>query len=122
MTRLALIAGFGAAGALARLGVGNLVGWRSFPLATLLVNLAGSFALGVLLTWGVTRVSRDVGSGLAIGFLGAFTTFSTFAVDAKLLADDGRVAAAALYVALTMALGLAAAITGVLVGRALAAH
>jgi fluoride ion exporter CrcB/FEX len=46
VTRIALIALFGAAGALARLGINNLVGHRSFPWSTLVINVTGSFALG----------------------------------------------------------------------------
>ena len=119
MTRIGLIAVFGAAGALARLGVSNAVDARTFPFATLLVNVSGSFALGVLVTWGAMRLSRDVGSAVGVGFLGAYTTFSTFSVDATLLADDGRLPAAALYVVASVGLGIAAAVLGVAVGRTL---
>lgn len=119
MTRLALIAAFGAAGALTRLGVNNAIDVRTFPLATLLVNVTGSFALGLLVTWGATKLSHDLGSGLAIGFLGAYTTFSTFSVDATLLGDEGRLSAATLYVTASVLLGIGAAIIGVALGRTL---
>lgn len=119
MSRVALIALFGAAGALARLGVNNVVSHRTFPWSTVLINITGSFALGLLVTWGSTRVSAPVASALGIGFLGAYTTFSTFTVDATLLGDEGRVPAAASYLALSVALGVAAAIAGVALGRSL---
>ena len=119
MSRVALIALFGAAGALARLGLGNVVPHRSFPWSTLLINVSGSFALGLLLTWGATKLSQPVGSALGVGFLGAYTTFSTFTVEATLLGDDGRLPAAAMYIAISAALGLAAAITGVALGRSM---
>jgi CrcB protein len=119
VSRIALVAVFGAAGALTRLGVSNAVGPRSFPWSTLLINITGSFALGVLVTWGVTKVSHDLGSSLAVGFLGAYTTFSTFAVDATLLGDKGRVPAALVYVVLSVGVGIAAAVAGVALGRAL---
>lgn len=119
VTRIGLIAVLGAAGALARLGVSNAVDARSFPVATLLINVTGSFALGLLVAWGATKLSRDVGSAVGIGFLGAYTTFSTFSVEATLLADDGRVPVAALYVAASVGLGIAAAVLGVALGRSL---
>lgn len=119
MTRVALIGVFGAAGALTRLGISNAIDARTFPWATLLINITGSFALGLLLTWGATRLSHDIGSALAIGFLGAYTTYSTFAVDVTILGDDGRVTAAGLYLAATVVLGIAAAAIGVALGRTL---
>jgi CrcB protein len=119
VTRIALIALFGAAGALTRRGINNLVGHRSFPVSTLLINVTGSFALGLLLTWGAAHMAHELASGLGIGFLGAYTTFSTFTVDATLLGDDGRVPAASLYVALSVGLGIAAAVLGVALGRSL---
>jgi CrcB protein len=119
VSRIALIGVFGAAGALTRLGVSNLVPHRTFPWATFMINVVGSFALGVLVTWGTTKVSGPVASGLGIGFLGAFTTFSTFTVDGALLGDDGRMSAAAVYVLASVAVGLAAAVAGIALGRAL---
>lgn len=119
MTRVALVAAFGAAGALARYGVANAIGTRDLPVATFLVNVTGSFLLGVLVTWGASRVAADLNAALTVGFLGAYTTFSTFTVDATLLADDGRAGAAAAYVVASIAVGVAAAIAGVAVGRAL---
>ena len=119
MTRIALIGVFGAAGALTRLGVSNAVDVRSFPWATLLINVTGSFALGLLVAWGATRLSSDVASALGIGFLGAYTTYSTFAVDVTLLGDDGRMPAAAAYLAASVVLGVAAAVAGIALGRTL---
>jgi CrcB protein len=120
MTRIALIAVLGAAGALARLGVSNVLPADRFPVATVVVNVTGAFALGLVVTWGAARLSHDVRSGLAVGFLGAYTTFSTFTMDAKRLADDGRVQAASSYVVASVTLGLIAVIAGVLLGRTLA--
>jgi CrcB protein len=119
VSRLVLVALFGAAGALSRLGVGNAIGERDVPVATFLINVVGSFALGLLVTWGATLLSRDVASALGIGFLGAFTTFSTFTIDAALLGDDGRVGTAALYVLASVAVGLVAAVGGIALGRTL---
>lgn len=118
--RVALIAGFGAAGALARYGIGSAFGERDVPVATFLINVVGSFLLGVIVTWGAAKLSRDLAVGIGVGFLGAFTTFSTFAVDTKLLYEDGRWSTAATYVLLSVALGIAAAAAGMAVGRTVA--
>ena len=111
-----LIAVAGAAGVLARYGVGQLTPsmWATFG-----VNVAGSFALGLLV-----HVARDWPSesrdALGVGFLGGFTTFSTFTVQAVLETDGGRAGIAALYVGASVAVGLAAATAGYLAGRAIA--
>jgi CrcB protein len=122
---LAISAG-GIAGTLARYGVGRLftVGPSGFPWATFTVNLTGSLALGVLLTLLLTRwpADRYVRSFAAVGFIGAYTTFSTFVVDADLLAKDGHVATAAVYVAASLLGGLAAVFTGVAATRSLLAR
>jgi len=83
-------------------------------LATFLVNLAGSAALGALAAWLLHRpaaLPRELELGLTIGLIGALTTYSTFATDAVKLVHDGRTATALAYVFATTiaALGLAAA-------------
>lgn len=114
--KVALVGLLGAAGALARYGITTVVGERDLPVATLGINVVGSFLLGLLVAWGSPKVAPAVATGLGVGFLGAFTTFSTFAVETRLL---DRPAATA-YVVLTVALGIAAAFAGVGVGRSLA--
>jgi hypothetical protein len=75
----ALVAIASAVGALARYAIGRAVGVRSFPWATLGINLTGSFLLGLVLALGVQRDWPDTTTiPLAVGFLGAYTTFSTF--------------------------------------------
>ncbi len=81
--------------------------------------MVGSFALGVLVAWGATRLSPEVLSALSVGFLGAFTTFSTFSLEAVTLSDDGRVGTAAAYVVISVMAGLAAAAAGHHAGRVL---
>ncbi len=117
MGRLLLIALAGAAGALCRLGANNLLGERSLPISTLAVNVAGSFALGVLLAWGTTQLPPDALSALAVGFLGAFTTFSTFTFEAVELHSVGRTAAAAGYLAVSLVVGVMAAASGRALGQ-----
>ncbi len=83
------------------------------------INLVGSFALGLLVHVGADW-SHDVRNGLGVGFLGGFTTFSTFTVQIVLESDGGRPGTAALYGLVTVFGGLAAATLGYVVGRALA--
>ena len=109
--RVVLIGAAGAAGALSRYGVGVLVGRGAFPWATLGINVAGSFLLGLLV--GAATVSSDARLVVGVGFLGAFTTFSTFTVDAVDLVREGRAGVAAAYVLASVLLGLAAAGAGI---------
>lgn len=105
----------GMAGGLARYLVGVLLPpGTGIPWATLLVNLSGTFLLGVVTG---TAVRRRPGNPLlrpflATGVLGAYTTFSTFAVETVLLADRGDLPLAALYVVCSVTGGLAAAWCG----------
>jgi CrcB protein len=106
---LGLVALGGALGTLARYWVGVVTHARpgSFPWPTFLINVTGSLALGfVVARLGHVRWARPL---LGIGFLGGFTTFSTFAVETDLLVADGHVVVAVLYVATSVAGGVAAA-------------
>lgn len=119
--RVLLIGAAGAAGALSRYGVGVVVGPQRFPWATLLVNVLGSFLLGFVLAWAVGRGwTEDVTRSVTIGFIGSFTTFSTFVVDAASLTRSDRLAAAALYVVVSIALGIGASEAGLAVATRLA--
>ena len=93
-----------------------------FPWVTLLVNLTGSFAIGVLvpLTEHVASRAPLVRPLAIIGFLGGWTTYSTLAVDATLLAKHGDVASCLAYLAATVAGGLALVVVGHAVGRRVA--
>jgi len=118
--RVALIGIAGAVGALCRYGIGTAVGTRSFPWSTLGINLVGSFLLGVLVeVAGARGWSPDVTAPLAIGFLGAFTTFSTFAVETDLFLRTDRVGTALVYVVVSVGVGVAAAAAGYRVGTVL---
>jgi CrcB protein len=90
------------------------------PWTTLAINISGSFVLGVLLTfvlerWPPTRYVRPL---LAIGFLGSFTTFSTFAVESDLLVRGANVGSVVVYDLLSLVCGLIAAFAGIVLGRA----
>jgi fluoride exporter len=106
-----LIAAGGVVGALLRLGIDTVFAFS--PIATLLVNLLGSFAIGALLPWLLRDVRRSHLIPFVItGVLGGFTTFSAFAADTVLLLDDGMVIAAGGYVVVTLAGGILAARLG----------
>lgn len=87
--------------------------WTRHPYAgTLVVNLAGSLAAGAILGWLAARpdaLSDGTRHVVTIGLLGAFTTYSAFAVDALKLIDEGRTAAAAWYILATTVGALLAA-------------
>ena len=114
----------GALGASARYGLAQLVHVHpgTFPWATFVTNVSGSFALGLVLIVLIRRRpgSRYVGPFLATGLLGAFTTYSTFAVETDLLVRDGHVPLALAYAALSPAIGCLAVWAGLALGRRLA--
>jgi CrcB protein len=93
---------------------------RGFPYGTLMVNVLGSLAMGVFLAAMSQELIAPVPwrQLIAIGFLGAFTTFSTFSVDTLLLFQQGETVKALLNVGLNLALCLGAAAMGAwLLGR-----
>ena len=115
-----LVAVAGAVGALLRWRVGVAVGLRSFPWATLAVNVVGCFALAVVLAGPATsRWSPATSTAVAVGLLGAFTTFSTFGYETFTLMRTERWTMAASYLVLSMCGGLAATGLGYLAGRAM---
>ena len=116
--RVVLVGLAGAAGALARYGIGLAVGARSFPWATLGINVSGSFVLGVVLALSLERGwSENTTVPIAVGFLGAYTTFSTFSYETFTLARTDRAPAAMLYVAVSVVAGVLAAGAGYVLGR-----
>ena len=122
MSNLAGIALGGALGALARYGVDGVVSRRvsGFPLGTLVINVTGSFVIGVLFTLLADRfqVAPWLRSTLTIGFLGAYTTFSTWSLESYRLMESGAWALAAANVLGSVAAGLLAVYLGTVVGRA----
>lgn len=119
--RFVLVGVAGAAGALTRYAIGLAVGPRTFPWATLGINVSGSFVLAFVLAYATSRhVSPEVTAAAAVGFLGAYTTFSTFAYEAFTMEHTHRVLVGGAYVALSVTLGLLAAAGGYNLARAAA--
>lgn len=109
----------GAAGSAVRYSVDRLYGTRDFPIATLTVNLVGSFLLGLLVGWIGDRLAPAVRLAIFTGVLGGFTTFSTFALETSVLIRSGHATSALAYLALSVAAGVALATVGLLAGEAL---
>ena len=111
----------GMGGATARYELATALPTRAggFPWATFWTNVSGSFVLGVLLVLLLERFppNRYARPFLATGFLGAYTTFSTFSVETDLLVKDGHVGLAVLYVAASLVAGLTAAWLGIRLTR-----
>lgn len=116
MTHLA-VAIAGACGALARYWVGLAAAPVGFPWTTLGINTAGSFLLGVVLGAVPGRWNATLVTALSVGFLGAFTTFSTFSFETVDMLRSNRATAAGLYVVASVVLGVAAAGLGYAVAR-----
>lgn len=116
----------GALGAMGRFGLAGLVGrlWPgSFPLATLLINVLGSATMGVLvglLSRWLPPWQEQARLVLAVGFLGGFTTFSSFSLETIVLVERGELLQAGLYALLSVALCLLGLYLGLLVTRGVA--
>jgi fluoride exporter len=109
----------GGLGAIARFLLDGAVGarlGRDLPFGTLAVNVSGAFALGILAGVALTGDAYRIAG---TGFLGAFTTFSTWMFESHRLGEDGRLRDGALNIAVSLALGLAAAWLGRHVGTAM---
>jgi CrcB protein len=109
----------GALGAMSRYGIGLAIGPQAFPWATLGINVTGSFVLGFVLTYATAgHLSTDATTAIAVGFLGAYTTFSTFAWEGYVMGRTDRVVTAVVYAAVSVGLGTAAAAGGYALARA----
>ena len=113
----------GATGAAARFAIAQWMGARwgwSFPWGTFAVNVTGSLAIGLVIMLLVTRSADPMYRLLLVtGFLGGYTTFSSFSFEALTLLEARRWDAAALYVSGSVVLGLLATALGLGLGRLL---
>ena len=108
-------------GAIARYLLGLWVDARlgsHFPYATLAINVSGSFALGLLAgALEFSSLPPELRLALGVGFLGAYTTFSTFTYETVTLVENGAPGLALAYVAASLLVGLLAAVGGLALGR-----
>ena len=95
------------------------VAGRNLPYGTLFVNIVGSFLLAFLMVFGLrsTLFSPEIRIGLAVGFMGGFTTFSTFSYETLRLLEDGSFWQAGVNILLNVVLCLLFAVLGALVAR-----
>ena len=122
MKMLLAVALGGAVGAVLRYKTAGWVAhWmgHGFPWGTLAVNVIGSFAMGLLVELGALKLnlSGEMRAFLAVGLLGAFTTFSSFSLDVATLWERGAVMSTGAYVAASVALSILALFAGLALVR-----
>jgi CrcB protein len=125
VTKYVMVALGGAIGAVTRFVLGAYIGERMgtrFPYGTFVINCSGSFLIGLTLTLLTERttLSPNWRYLVPVGFIGAYTTFSTFEYETLVNMQDGQLATAGLNIVLSVAVGFLAVWLGVLAGRALA--
>ncbi|HEY4486094.1 MAG TPA: fluoride efflux transporter CrcB [Nitrospiria bacterium] len=123
LLKLIGLAVIGALGTLARYGLGGLIhraAGEGFPWGTLVVNVAGCFLFGLF--WAAAEhrfsFSPEIRTVVLVGFMGSFTTFSTFAFETVQLLRDAQWGTAAINIAAQNLTGLAALFLGLAAGRA----
>jgi CrcB protein len=114
----------GTLGCWARYGQSTLVQTiygREFPYATLSINAMGSFLMGFLFIETLERLtlSPELRTGILTGFLGGYTTFSTYSMEFFILMEQGEIAKAVLYFLLSTLLGFGGAFAGAYIARSL---
>jgi CrcB protein len=118
-----LVGAGGALGAMTRYGFSSVTGhfWPSpFPYATILINVLGSLAMGLLvgfLARALPPAQNEIRLFAAVGVLGGFTTFSAFSLDAITLIERHQWGQAALYALVSVVVSIAALFVGLLVTR-----
>ena len=115
------VAGAGALGAVTRMFVATLFPMRDFPVGTMLINITGSLFLGWFMTIADQRIAIPTALKLAIatGFVGAYTTFSTYMYETDDMLRKGAGTSAMLYLLGSLILGLVAVRAGVILGQKL---
>ncbi|MDA8377498.1 MAG: fluoride efflux transporter CrcB [Planctomycetia bacterium] len=112
---------FGFFGAMARYGIARLLGRFSalFPFGTFFINISGCFFLGWFLTWAQPRLNipDSIRLGIAVGFVGAYTTFSTYMFESDRMLSEGQVMRGMLYILGSVMIGIIAVRLGVVLGQ-----
>lgn len=122
MKKYLYIAIGGTLGSLARYGIKTFpwaIWHNGFPLGTLLINLSGSFLLGffLALTFDYLDMDPDIRIGIATGFFGAYTTFSSYCKESILLLEHGKIVIALSYICLSALLGVGLCLAGMALAR-----
>ena len=124
MLKYVLVGVGGCLGSILRFWLGSYIGSRMgtrFPYGTFVINVTGSFLIGVIfaLLTARTHWSANWRYLIPIGFIGGYTTFSSFEYETLRTIQDGQIWVALLYLALSVCLGFVAVWGGVMVGRAI---
>ncbi len=124
MNQMLAVAIGGALGALSRYWVVGMVSSlfsRSFPFGTLTVNITGSFLIGLCYVVIVEKleVATEWHAMIMVGFIGAFTTFSTFSLESIVLIQEGRMLAATFYILASVIVCLVAVMSGIWLAKQL---
>ena len=122
MDRVLIVFGSGGAGCVARYLIGVAVGRRDFPYATLIVNLVGSFLIAFILEAALLRkdVPLNLQLALTTGFMGGFTTYSSFNFETTRLVLDGHAARGIANICATLVGAFAAGLLGLWLARKIA--
>lgn len=125
MHRYLLVGAGGFAGAIARYWLSGFITQRMglrFPYGTFVINISGCFLIGLFMHLLAERAAINIDwlYILVIGFIGAYTTFSTFEYETLRAMNEGQIAMAALYVGSSVLAGLAAVWAGLTLGKVIA--
>jgi CrcB protein len=112
----------GILGTLSRYGLGGLMQrltGTAFPYGTLLINILGCLAIGYVMQVALTTdlIPPNIRVVITVGFIGSFTTFSTFSYETMKLFEDGALVSAMVNIASNVGLGLFATFCGMLLGK-----
>ena len=120
LQQIGLVAIGGGIGASLRYAISSWITYESFPIATISVNIVGSFILGII-ALGISQslISTELALFLGVGIIGSFTTMSAFSVETIEMLQDGNVSSASIYVVMTFTLCPILAWLGWLVGEKL---
>ena len=117
LQQVGLVAIGGSIGASLRYAISSWITYESFPIATISVNIVGSFILGIIaLSVSQSLISTELALFLGVGIIGSFTTMSAFSVETIEMLRDGNISSASIYVFLTFTLCPVLAWLGWLVG------
>lgn len=114
MKQILLVGLGGGIGSMLRFATALLLRSKSFPLATLFVNLTGCFIIGLVFAASIKNegITENWKLFLATGICGGFTTFSAFSLENMQLLQSGKTGMAMLYILLSLVLGIAATFAG----------